>query len=457
MAENIDNQYEPLAVAGYQSSGGNVDDDYLPELRGEKGRRILRQMTNDETIGAFLLGLNSIYGTLSWYVDPSDKDDKQAVEYAGWLENALFKEIGDPRGAQPDDTWGAFVQTFAEIDAFGWGYYDVWIKDLPDGSVGVARLMGVAPETLWEWKIEDDGDVTALVQQSPRTYKYRTISTDRALHIVSQPYKGSPEGRSIFRTAYRMWYYKKLNLELESILHERGAGFPVMYVHADVVKQSKQLGADGKPTPLALLAKQAMQTYEVMVKNIKRNQQSGAVVYYDTVKNINADGSITNTNIKTVELKLESPGASNTQDMGATIKRLDASLARALLFDFMMFNTDGGSGQSGGLNGRVDMFVKVITGLLENKVETINRQLVTQLWKLNGFKADKMPKIRAGAIQREDVHKVVSTLEGLARAGMMVGADEDLQRYVYEELGLPTDNIGKSPGLPSLEDDAVDG
>lgn len=453
MADNPQDQYEPLAVAGYRSNGGNVDDDYLPELRGERGRRILRQMTNDETIGAFLLGLNSIYGTLSWYTDPSDPDDPKAVEAAEWLYNALYEDMGDPRGAQPDDTWSSFVQTFAECDAFGWSYYDVWVKELADGSVGVARLMSVAPETLWEWNIEEDGHVTGLVQQSPRNYRHKTIPTYRALHLVSQPYKGSPEGRSIFRTAYRMWYYKKLNLELESILHERGAGFPVMYVHADVVKQSKQVDSEGKPTTIAKLATQAMNTYDEMVKNIKRNQQSGAVIYYDTVKNVGADGSVTNSDIKTVELKLESPGASSTQDMDATIKRLDSALARALLFDFMMFNTDGGSGQSGGLNGRVDMFMKVITGLLEHKVETINRQLVPQLWKLNGFDPERMPKVRAGAIQREDVHKVVSTLEGLARAGMTVGTDEDLQRHIYEELGLPTDNIGKQPPLPTLDDE----
>lgn len=448
-----DNQYEALAVAGYKSSGGRVDDDYLPELRGERGRRIIRQMTNDETIGSFMLALNSIYTGLVWHTDPSDEDDPQAVEYAEWLHDVLHEQMGDPRGAQPDDTWSAFVQTFPECDAFGWAYYDVWVKDLPDGSVGIARLMPVAAETLWEWEIEDDGHVTGLIQQSPRTYIHNTIPTNRALHLVSQPYKGSPEGRSVFRSAYRMWYYKKVNLEIESILHERGAGFPVMYVHSDVVKQSKEKGSDGKPTALASMAQQAMNSYTDLVKNIKRNEQSGAVIYFDTVKDIGENGMITNTDIKTAELKLESPSVSATTDIDKTIKRLDSALARAVLSDFLMFNTDGGSGQSGGLTGRVDLFIQVLTGLLETKVETINRQLVPQLWELNGFNIDKMPRIRAGSIERESVHKVVEALERLGRAGFSVGGDDDLQRHLYKELGLPIDNIGRGGNLDELEDE----
>lgn len=446
-------QFEPLAVAGYNSSGGSVDDDYLPELRGDRGIRTLRQMTNDETIGAFLLSLTSIYTGLVWHFDASDDKDEQAVQYSEWLEDAIINQMGDPRGAQPDDTWGAFVQTFPEVDAFGWGYYDVWVKDLPDGTVGIARLMPVAPETLDDWIIDDDGRVTGLKQQSPRTFKVNTIGTERALHLVSTPYKGSPEGRSIFRTAYRMWYYKKVALEIESILHERGAGFPVMYVHSSVNAMAQEKGADGKPTARALSAQKAMKSYKDLVKNIKRNQQSGAVIYFDTIKDVASDGTVTNTSTKTVELKLESPtGSSSNNDIDVTIKRLDASLARSVLADFLMFSTGSAGGQSGGLTSRVDLFIQVLTGLLETKVETINRQLVPQLWKLNGFDESKMPKIRAGSIERENVHKVVEALERMSRAGYAVGGDDDLQRHIYSELGLPTKGIGIAPGLDVLED-----
>lgn len=450
-----DNQYEPLAVAGYKSTGGDVIDEYLPELRGERGRRLLRQMTNDDTIAAFTLAVNSIYSGLEWYCDPapSAPENPRAIELAEWLHDALYTNMGDPRGSQPDDTWSAFVQTFSEIDSFGWGFYDVWIKDLPDGTVGVARLLPVTPETLYEWKIDEDGYVWGLVQQSPRTFRYRTIPSDRSLHFVSIPYKGSPEGRSIYRAAYRSWFYKTRNMEYEAILHERGAGFPVIEVHADVLRQAREVDAAGKPTTRAAAATQAMNGYAEMAKNIKRNQQSGAVVYFDTVKDISADGSVTNTGTQTVKLSLLTPD-STPADIDKTIRRLDASIARSVLSDFMFFNTDGGGGNSGGLQNRVDLFYKSLTGLLERKVETLNRQLVPMLWRLNpSFQPDLMPKLRVGAINREGVESIVRSLETLSRAGFPVAPDSSVQKHVYSELGIPTEGIVEKPqGLEALED-----
>lgn len=443
-------QYEPLAVAGYKSSGGDVIDDYQPELRGERGRKTIRQMMNDSTIAAYLLGVGSIYSGLPWFVDPATPDDAAALEAAKWLEAALFTHMGDPEYKQPDDTWSAFVQTFPEVDSFGWGYYDVQTKPLADGTEGVARLIPVTPETLYEWNIDDRGYVSGLTQQSPRTFRYIQIPTARALHMVSVPFKGSPEGRSIFRAAYREWYYKNRAMEQEAILHDRGAGFPVLYVHADVKRQGAEVDSNGQPTARARVAMSAMNTYTEMAKNIKRNQQSGAVIYFDTVKDVTPDGAVTNTNTKTVDLQLLS-AESTPNDIDKTIRRLDASLARAVLADFMFFNTDGGSGNSGGLNVRVDLFHKSLTGLLERKVETINRQLVPMLWKLNpGFERWPMPKIRAGVIQRETVESVVKSLEALSRAGFPVAPDAMVQEYVYQELGLPTDNIDQTATVPDL-------
>lgn len=443
-------QYEPLAVAGYKSSGGDVIDDYLPELRGERGRKAIRQMLNDSTIAAYTLAVGSIYSGIEWFVDPATPDDAAAVEAAEWLRGALFTYMGDPEYKQPDDTWSAFVQTFPEVDGFGWGYYDVQTKLLDDGTTGVARLIPVTPETLYEWKIDDRGYISGLVQQSPRTFRYIDIHTDRALHLVSTPYKGSPEGRSIFRAAYREWYYKTRAMEQEAILHDRGAGFPVMYVHADVKRQSMEKDSNGQSTDRAKAALSAMATYSSMVKDIKRNQQSGAVVYFDTVKDVSADGAVTNTTTKSVELQLLS-SESTPADIDKTIRRLDASLGRAVLADFMFFNTDGGSGNSGGLGQRVELFHKSLTGLLERKVETINRQMVPMLWALNpGFERWPMPKIRAGVIQREKVSDVLKSLETLSRAGFPVAPDAAVQEHVYKELGLPTENIDATATVPDL-------
>ena len=61
--------------------------------------------------------------------------------YSDWLSYALFNEIGEPRAALPDDTWEAFGQTWVDTDVFGFGWDDIWVKKLQDGSIGIARFV----------------------------------------------------------------------------------------------------------------------------------------------------------------------------------------------------------------------------------------------------------------------------------------------------------------------------
>lgn len=223
-------QFEPLAVAGYRRSGKEVSDDFLPSLNSRQGRRTLRQMAdNDETIGSVLLALETVYRSVEVHVDENENDTEG--KYSDWLSNALFNEIGDPRAALPDDTWEAFVQTWVDTDVFGFGWYDIWVKKLSDGSIGIARFVPVAQETVDGWDIEEPSGYVSGIYQRVDGRGLTRIGRERSLHIVSSVNKSSPEGKSILRTSYRLWYYKKMNLEIESILAERGAGFPVLTAH----------------------------------------------------------------------------------------------------------------------------------------------------------------------------------------------------------------------------------
>lgn len=449
MAEN---QYDQLAVAGYRRAGGQVIDDFLPKLNGQSGRRILRQMAeNDETIGGVLLAMNSVYRTIPWYTDPSDKEDPEAVRYADWLNRTLFTTMGDPRGALPDDTWDAFVQTWTDNDVFGFMWYDIWIKDLDDGSIGIARLVPVAPETVTGWEIEEPyGYVVGIKQMGPSTGISKIIPRDRSLHIIAGVNKGSPEGRSILRTAYRLWYYKKMHLEIESVLAERGTGFPVLTVNSDLKKMASDPSV---PEWQRNNAAAAIDSYEAMVKGIKRNEQSGAVIYTKPYQNVDVDGNLTYSSEQQVKLELVTPTQSNPVDIDRAIKRLDVGIARALLADFLFFGTNGNTGNQSNLGDRTELWIKAMQSRVESNTSCINRQLVDQLWKLNAFPEEYKPTLRAGSITKESADVLVSALQKLSQAGATVFPDEPLQRHLYEELGLPTEGIDTvGDGLPGIED-----
>lgn len=445
-------QYEQLAVAGFNRGGGQVTDDFLPKLNGRMGRRIMRQMMdNDETIGGVLLAMSSVYRSIEFFVDASDKEDSKSIEYKEWLEKTLFKLMGDPRGALPDDTWNAFIDTWTDNDAFGFAWFDVWIKDLPDGSIGIARLVPVSQETIEKWEIEEpEGYVSGVWQYAPNSGNSRYIPRNRSLHLIASVNKGSPEGKSMLRTAYRPWYYKKMHLEIEGILAERGTGFPIMYVNSDIQKIANDPDAsEGDRKNAAALCNQ----FETLVSEIRRNEKSGAVIYTKPYQNIDDAGNKTYTGEQQVKFELATPSQSNAVDIDRTIKRLDVAIARAVLADFLFFGTNGNTGNQANLGDRTELWVKCMQSRVEFNVDCINRQLVKQLWDLNGFPEEHMPVIRAGAISKESATVLTTALSNLARAGAPVFPDEKLQEYVYSEMGLPTDGMQKNPpNISSIED-----
>lgn len=449
-----DDQYEQLAVAGYQRTGNQVNDDFLPKLNGKQGRRILRQMAeNDETIGGVLFAMNSVYRSVQWIFDPADAENPEAVKYAEWLENTIEKQMGDPEGALPDDTWSAFVQTWSDTDVFGWSWYDVWIKDLPDGSIGIARLVPVAAETLDGWDIDEPtGYVRGIFQRSPTTSISTLIPRERSLHLISSPNKGNPEGLSILRTAYRPWYYKKVHLEIEAILAERGTGFPVITVNSDIKKAAND---PNLPEPQRQAAQAMIDDFEGIVARVKRNEQSGMVIYskpyiagFDPETGVTTYGGE-----QQVKLEFLTPEQSNAVDIDRTIKRLDTSIARALLADFMFFGTGGNTGNQANLGNRTELWIRAMQSRIDSNVECINRQLIPQLWKLNAFPDELRPVIRAGSISKDSIETLTTALARLAQAGAPVFPDPELQEFVYKEAGLPTKGIDKTgEQLPSIED-----
>lgn len=451
-------QFEPLAVAGYRRSGINVTDDFLPALNSIQGRRTLRQMAdNDETIGSVLLALETLYRTVEIHVDENENDNNG--EYAEWLRNALFNEMGDPHGALPDDTWSAFVQTWVDADVFGFGWYDIWVKKLLDGSIGIARFVPVAQETVSGWDIEEPSGYVSGIYQNANGIGQIRIGRERSLHIVSSTNKSSPEGKSILRTCYRIWYYKKYALEMEAILAERGAGFPVLTVNSDLQKLANT--PITKDTPETLKSQisdaQAMcGNFEHLVANIKRNEQSGAVIYSKPyLSSYDADTGIKVYNgEQQVKLELLTPNESNSTDIDRTIKRLDTGIARALLADFLFFGTNGNTGNQSNLSTRSELWQQSVEARVKNIIECINRQVIPQLWKLNAFPEDMKPVLRAGKIAKEAFENLVNALQRLSAAGAPVFPDVELQKHIYGEMGLPTNGILEESDrpLPNIED-----
>lgn len=422
--------FSELGVAGVKASGGYVYEEFLRQLLLERGRRNYREMRdNDATINSILFAVEMILRSSKWIVEENKrtKGSQQAADMKELVEGMLFEDMSH--------TWDDFISEVLSMLTFGWEYTEVVAKrrlgpdqsnptnrsKFNDGLIGVRKLANRAQETLDRWEMDETGGIRGLWQQPPFGGSVRFIPIEKSILFRPHPTKGSPEGRSALRGAYRSWFFMKNIQEVEAIAIERELnGLPVIYAPNEVIN-----GTSAE----AIAAKQG---YEKLVRDLKYNEQGGAVIpsdpYYD------ADGRVST--FRKVELKLLASEGNRLIDTNETILRYQRDIARTILADFMML----GSNERGSFalsKDKSSLFVRALNGWMKGIAETCNRYLITKIWDWNGFDYDYMPYLSHGNIAPVDLTEFGRYIESLTRAGVRLFPDEETEMAVRGAADLP--------------------
>lgn len=439
--KKVESPFEELGVAGVKLSNGFVYDEYLIKLIGDKGRKIFREMRdNDAIVSAILFAVEMLLRAVDWRVESDEELDEDLLEdasYEGvpktpedavkWLEGCFLKDMSH--------TFDEFISIILSMLQYGWQYTEVVYKrrlgpdqadgasrsEYEDGLIGIRKLADRSQETLDKWEVDESGGVVGLWQQPPLGGVRRFIPIDKALLFRPHPFKGSPEGRSVLRASYRSWYFLKNLQEIEAIAIERELnGLPVVYIPNEILNGSS---TDQKTATAA---------YKKMVRDIKFNEQGGVVLPSNLYQD--QDGKLTSQ--KMVELVLLSAGGSRAIDIGKTIIRYQQDIARTILADFVML----GSGDKGSFalsKDKSKMFTRALSGWLESITTTINRHLVPKLWAINAFDRSIMPHLVPGNIEPVDLEQLSIFVERLSRSGAPLFPDDGLENKLRELGGLP--------------------
>ena len=85
--------FEIYGRTGLKSFGGEITEEFLNDLKSPKGRRMYREMSeNDAIVGAFLYAIKTLVRQVQWTLEPAeDSDEARAV--AEFVEGALFEDL----------------------------------------------------------------------------------------------------------------------------------------------------------------------------------------------------------------------------------------------------------------------------------------------------------------------------------------------------------------------------
>lgn len=423
---------QSIGTTGLPVWGGRVYDENLRDLAGDRGRRIFREMSEqDPIIGGILMAVEMLARQVSWSIKPAD-DTAKAQEVAEFIDGAL---------TDMSPTFGSTLSEILSMLTYGWSWLEILYKRreglnmednvksslFDDGKVGWGGWQIRSQETLDAWEFNGEknpnayraaiGPLTAMWQSDPQDTARHRIPRFKSLHFVTRSRRENPEGISLLRNAYRAWYMKK-NIEIiEGIGIERDlAGLPVLWAPPEL------FSATATPEQLTLFAR-----LQKIVTSIKRDEQEGILMpmaYDDEGKN------------PLFKLELLSTGGDRQFDTNGVITRYNEMIAMSMLADFMMLGQKGG-GSFALASSKTTLFSTAMTAILDVITEEINDQAFPKLTVLNGWPLKKTPTLQHGKIEAADMSKIADYLNQLNAAGMTIFPNQTLEKFLIESAGLP--------------------
>lgn len=386
-------------TTGLNRFGGMVSEEWLPNLQGTKAVKIYREMSdNDAVIGAFLYAVEMLIRQTKWRIVNDEND----------LVKNSFKDLD----------FDTAVSEMLSALIYGWALLEVTYKKSESGQIIWSEWGIRSQETLQEWVFDESGNAIEMIQCAPPYYHRVNIPLNKCIHIRFFKRKANPEGRSILRTAYRSWYMKKNMEEIEGIGIERDlAGLPVMWVPPQILERS---------TPEANAAYNA---YKDIVTNVRRDEQEGIIMPLE----------FTETGNKVYNLELLTSNSKRQFDTNQIIMRYEQRIAMTVLADFMLLGHDS-TGSFALSSSKTSMFATAVGAMLSVISSEINKQ-IRKLLAING-RQSLTTYFEFLDIETPDLEIVGKYISNLAKAGMQLFPNQDLENTLLEFASLPKNYKG---------------
>jgi hypothetical protein len=435
------NSLGEAGVSGLIRYGGFIDEEFLPQLKGRRGRAVYREMAdNDPVCAGVLLAVDLLIRQVNYQVRPADD---QVTTGAASSSNAAQLVADRVRGAFHDmeDTWEDTESTIANsMLTFGFSWHEEvlryckgYVPDEPglssnyeDGWLTWSNLPIRAAESLYAWEFDDGvedgpGRVTAFLQQAAPSWETKRVPWRQSMHFRTTAAKGNPEGRSIFRSAYRPWYYKRKIEEIEGVGVERDlAGLPVVWMPKEYLYPSANANQKALATNM-----------RDMVRKVRRNEAEGLVMPYEVDDNGH----------KMFDFTLLAAAGSRQFDTNGLVQRKNVEIALCAMADVLLMGHEQVGTQALGMS-KVDLFTAGIGAWLGQMDGEFNQVGIPRLCRLNGIPRELWPTIEHGQIKSVDLNEVGNFIRNLGQGGAPLWPNDVLLGFLLEQADLPTGDLG---------------
>ena len=342
------NNFTETGSTGLAVFSGQIEDEFLRELRGLQGYKRYDEMRrNSAVVGALLTAIELMVRGVRWSFTSNQGQDDPRLELLNTSLDGMSR------------SWNDHISEALSMLPFGWSLFEIVYQRDPQSPSRIIwhKFAMRGQDTLYKWEFEDNGSLAGFTQTTKDgNYKPVTIPIEKCLLYRTRVERNNPEGRSILRNAWVSYYYLKNIQQVEAIGIERDlAGMPVIHLPP---------GADTTDSTTSDYGKA-----KKMVRNIRRDEQEGIVLPENW------------------KLDLLASAGSRQFDTNTIVQRYESRILMSALAQFLILgqNNVGTQALSKDMS---ELFDVAVDSIVDSIGETFNKYAVPRLLALNGYDAE---------------------------------------------------------------------
>jgi hypothetical protein len=308
-----------------------------------------------------------------------------------------------------------------------------------DGLVGLRKLSPRGQDTIVRWTFSEDGRELLGCEQSIYNLEHGAMFMDQAnehglipikrekfLLFAADPTKGDPTGNSILKGAYKAW--KQLDMlrdqELLGIAKEAN-GLPL-------IKLPPEFMAADAPDDMKLV----YQACQKLLDTIQAGTNKGIIF----PRRLDEKGN------DMFDLSLLEKKGINGANIDQVIKRYHDEIYAALGVDILKDVTELGSFSLADSN--TNLVSLAMSHRLNEIADVLNSDLIPQLFALNGWSQERLPKFVPGDISEMSADELGKIIQRSGSIGLIV---KDIKTVNRLRKAIGIDEFPEDTDIESLE------
>lgn len=426
-AKSVSNVKPEIGSLGISIDYLAISRDAIKDLAFPYSISTFEEMSRSAVIAATLSAVNTIASKVDYFVEPYDESATHK-DRAKFLEECLFKDMEVP--------FNHVVRDALTMTKYGFSILEKVYRFrrrnkgslYNDGRIGIKYLPIRAQRSIRRFIYDDDNRMLQKVEQVAVGVKKVRMTTnpiymdrDRILLFRVNPTGLSPYGNSPLADAYKSWRVLEKLQDIETTSANRNLnGIPYLKAPSEVLEEDPD---DPESVTRVRKIRSGMSA-------ISSGEQSYITVASDRY-DANEGGAAQ------YEFSLVSGSSSHLSALSGIITRYNNETFQTMCADVLTLDNGQGGGSTSLTSNKQTMLESFVQARVQEFLETLNKDLIPDLWRKNGWDDTKCPVIKHGRIEKISLEVLAKAIQQLMATNSIPITVENIN-FIMETFGFPT-------------------